>query len=186
MPERVESDQPLVVDFVNTRRAPADHADLIGDYEGLAAWLGGSPPRSLPERRLLFGEAHRLRDVVHELLAAISAGQPPHERTIRGLDRILSETVLRPVVARSSTAPNGVETTVRNGRGDALGALQEIAMDAARLAAEVDPERLRRCAAPDCPRWFVDSSRGGRRKWCSMKTCGNRNKVARFRSRQGA
>ncbi|MER9651090.1 CGNR zinc finger domain-containing protein [Mesorhizobium sp. M0199] len=35
-----------------------------------------------------------------------------------------------------------------------------------------------------CPRcgWlFVDISRGGKRRWCNMRVCGNREKVARHR-----
>ncbi len=38
-------------------------------------------------------------------------------------------------------------------------------------------ERLRSC--PRCGWLFVDTSRGGKRRWCSMRTCGNREKAAR-------
>lgn len=37
-------------------------------------------------------------------------------------------------------------------------------------------DRLRAC--PGCHWLFYDSSRGGRRKWCSMRNCGNRAKVS--------
>jgi predicted RNA-binding Zn ribbon-like protein len=48
------------------------------------------------------------------------------------------------------------------------------------------PERLGVCAHPEC-RWvFSDASRGARRKWCDMATCGNRAKVARHRERKRA
>lgn len=40
-------------------------------------------------------------------------------------------------------------------------------------------ERLRSC--PRCGWLFLDTSRGGRRRWCSMRTCGNREKVSRHR-----
>ncbi|HYW09493.1 MAG TPA: CGNR zinc finger domain-containing protein [Longimicrobium sp.] len=43
--------------------------------------------------------------------------------------------------------------------------------------------RLRRCAGEDCTRLFVDTSRGGRRRWCDMSHCGNIAKVRRFRTR---
>ena len=46
--------------------------------------------------------------------------------------------------------------------------------------------RLKTCKNPRC-RWaFLDDSPSGRRVWCDMSTCGNRDKVARFRSRQRA
>ncbi|ESX65247.1 MULTISPECIES: CGNR zinc finger domain-containing protein [unclassified Mesorhizobium] len=39
--------------------------------------------------------------------------------------------------------------------------------------------RLRVC--PRCGWLFVDISRGGKRRWCNMRVCGNREKVARHR-----
>jgi predicted RNA-binding Zn ribbon-like protein len=41
------------------------------------------------------------------------------------------------------------------------------------------PERIRACGR--CGWLFLDSSRGGRRRWCSMSTCGNREKASRHR-----
>lgn len=38
-------------------------------------------------------------------------------------------------------------------------------------------DRIRSC--PRCAWLFFDSSKGGRRRWCSMKDCGNREKVSR-------
>ncbi|MGL4960673.1 MAG: CGNR zinc finger domain-containing protein [Inquilinus sp.] len=38
-------------------------------------------------------------------------------------------------------------------------------------------DRLRSC--PRCGWLFVDTSRGGKRRWCSMRTCGNREKASR-------
>lgn len=39
--------------------------------------------------------------------------------------------------------------------------------------------RVRACGR--CGWLFLDSSRGGRRRWCSMSTCGNREKASRHR-----
>ncbi|TDC91350.1 CGNR zinc finger domain-containing protein [Actinomadura sp. 7K507] len=41
------------------------------------------------------------------------------------------------------------------------------------------PDRIRECGR--CGWLFLDSSRGGRRRWCSMSTCGNREKASRHR-----
>ncbi|WP_309083187.1 CGNR zinc finger domain-containing protein [Chelativorans sp.] len=41
-------------------------------------------------------------------------------------------------------------------------------------------ERIRAC--PRCGWLFVDGSKGGRRRWCSMSTCGNREKARRHRA----
>jgi predicted RNA-binding Zn ribbon-like protein len=44
---------------------------------------------------------------------------------------------------------------------------------------EASGERVRPCANPECVLWFVDTSRPGTRRWCSMAACGNRDKAAR-------
>jgi len=41
-------------------------------------------------------------------------------------------------------------------------------------------ERERICANPASTELFVDESRPGRRPWCSMSTCGDQAKKARY------
>ncbi|WP_223292459.1 CGNR zinc finger domain-containing protein [Salipaludibacillus neizhouensis] len=57
-----------------------------------------------------------------------------------------------------------------------------IAFDALQLLAKGELLHLHRCANPDCVLLFMDTT--GRRKWCSMKICGNRTKVARHQIRR--
>ncbi|WP_209124215.1 CGNR zinc finger domain-containing protein [Alkalihalobacillus sp. BA299] len=59
---------------------------------------------------------------------------------------------------------------------DAL--LSLIAFDILTLIETKKLSSLKRCSNPDCVLLFIDES--GRRKWCSMKICGNRKKAARF------
>ena len=39
-------------------------------------------------------------------------------------------------------------------------------------------DRVRRCANPECGWLFLDDSRAGKRRWCSMQSCGNRAKAS--------
>jgi predicted RNA-binding Zn ribbon-like protein len=58
-----------------------------------------------------------------------------------------------------------------------------VAVDAVALLA--DPERLGRvrgCPGPQCGWLFLDVS--GRRRWCSMTTCGSRVKMRRLYQRR--
>jgi predicted RNA-binding Zn ribbon-like protein len=60
-----------------------------------------------------------------------------------------------------------------------------VAVDAVALLA--DPARLarvRRCPGPNCGWLFLDTS--GRRRWCSMSTCGSRVKMRRLYERRRA
>lgn len=61
--------------------------------------------------------------------------------------------------------------------------LATCASDAVDLLTGPEAARLRQCGADDCYLVFVDTSRSGRRRWCSMERCGNRAKVAAFRTR---
>lgn len=66
----------------------------------------------------------------------------------------------------------------------------EIPLHACSLAVEcllVDADRgaIRKCGAADCGVFYLDTSKGGRRQWCSMKSCGNRQKQRRWRSSAG-
>lgn len=51
-----------------------------------------------------------------------------------------------------------------------------------RLAREM-PGRLRPCANTECRLFFVDRSRPGTGRWCSMAVCGNRMKARRHQAR---
>ncbi|WP_223192907.1 CGNR zinc finger domain-containing protein [Paenibacillus sedimenti] len=42
------------------------------------------------------------------------------------------------------------------------------------------PDRIRKCEHEDCILHFVDTSKSGKRRWCSMEACGNRHKAAEF------
>jgi predicted RNA-binding Zn ribbon-like protein len=88
----------------------------------------------------------------------------------------------------------------RSGAGVRSGQLRRIDADLDHLAADWDvagaiatalsllavhalftlpADRVRACGR--CGWLFLDSSRGGRRRWCSMSTCGNREKASRHR-----
>ncbi|WP_338780234.1 CGNR zinc finger domain-containing protein [Metabacillus sp. FJAT-52054] len=44
--------------------------------------------------------------------------------------------------------------------------------------------RVRKCEHQECQLYFVDTSKSGKRRWCSMELCGNRQKAAEFYARK--
>ncbi|MBA3876329.1 MAG: hypothetical protein C0498_05225 [Anaerolinea sp.] len=78
-------------------------------------------------------------------------------------------------------------TTVRIGHRHGASPVDDaLAAVAAPIVGEVgsgQPERFRTCASETCRWTFYDASPTGRRRWCDMKTCGNRAKAARHRQR---
>ena len=59
-------------------------------------------------------------------------------------------------------------------------------MALARVVAEGELERLRRCDAGDCDHVLVDLSRNRSKRYCDSKRCGNRVHVAAYRERRRA
>ncbi|HYN73862.1 MAG TPA: CGNR zinc finger domain-containing protein [Nakamurella sp.] len=62
--------------------------------------------------------------------------------------------------------------------------LSAVARDALEVLTGTTAGRLRECEADDCGLLFLDTSRPGSRRWCSMERCGNRHKVRELRSRR--
>jgi predicted RNA-binding Zn ribbon-like protein len=61
--------------------------------------------------------------------------------------------------------------------------LAAVARDAIDLLSGRAMERVRKCADAHCSILFFDTSRPGKRRWCSMNGCGNKVKKAAYRSR---
>lgn len=72
----------------------------------------------------------------------------------------------------------------RRRHDDAAGFLEPIAQAVVRLLTDTQLELVRQCEAHDCTLMFHDKTKSHRRRWCSMAVCGNRMKVAAFRSRK--
>ncbi|UUP17807.1 CGNR zinc finger domain-containing protein [Nitratireductor thuwali] len=52
-----------------------------------------------------------------------------------------------------------------------------VLISAVELLTSPDRQRVKRCPGDRCGWLFVDQSRNGQRRWCSMETCGNREKA---------
>jgi predicted RNA-binding Zn ribbon-like protein len=62
--------------------------------------------------------------------------------------------------------------------------LWSVARSAAQLLTSPELDRIRECASDRCSWLFLDFSRSRRRRWCDMKTCGNRAKARRHYRRR--
>ena len=68
--------------------------------------------------------------------------------------------------------------------GDARSLLAGLAREGVELLGGELSDRIRQCEGPPCAVLFLDTSRKGDRRWCSMAACGNRAKAAGFRERE--
>jgi predicted RNA-binding Zn ribbon-like protein len=96
------------------------------------------------------------------------------------------EAVVNAAAAHPSLVPvlrSGSVTLVPPPRGAQLAALSTVARDAIDMFASVDPGRLRECESGQCGLLFVDTSRPGKRRWCSSEACGGKVRAASYRQR---
>jgi predicted RNA-binding Zn ribbon-like protein len=181
----------LALDFLHTlRRSRGAPLDMVRTSELLAAWLvthvgeAASPllqPLSPPDGRLLLEQARRLRRDVGVLVSTYAQSGSLDDGGAYGVNRFLEACPRSLRLVSEAGRPVVVERIHPAGRPAALG---PIADAAARLVCTVDRSRIRQCASERCGAWFVDTSKGGRRRWCSMAGCGNRAKASVHRSRR--
>ncbi|MGW7228215.1 CGNR zinc finger domain-containing protein [Streptomyces cyaneofuscatus] len=120
--------------------------------------------------------ARLLRDALWRLAEARVAGLPAAPDDLA----TVNDAAAHPPLTARLTA-EGAREWAAGATGTAL--LSTVARDAVDLFTGAYAHRVRTCGADDCRLLFVDTSRPGRRRWCSMERCGNRHKVRAHRAR---
>ena len=185
----------LGIDFANTvayRGSKPD--DSLHNLADLFTWLRTA--KALPEpvvatlprliasaqvdETLLFNEIISFRETGYRLLNAVAAPSAMPSGDLQRLNHALAEAPARVSLAHSDNLLGWrIET-----QPTAAGILAPVLWSTADLLAGPDSARLRACANPQCLWLFLDDSKNGTRRWCSMQACGNRAKAHRHYQRQ--
>ena len=185
------------IDFLNSIATPVEETiDWIRDGTGFLDWLrqamlvppgvldvikSDAPPRDLDrvanqarDLRIWFRtfvESHRGRPIVGKDL-----------RELGPLNRLLErDASFARIAADSSVGRLHLERARPWRSPESL--LIPVAEAIARTIVEEDFSKVKACEGAGCTLLFVDRTRGGVRRWCSMEVCGNRAKVSAHRSR---
>src|ERR1700680_1997747 len=164
----------LVQRFINSHEMP-DGDDALRSGPLAGEWLQRTTGTALAVTK---GGRERLvetRESLRDLLEAHTGENVDPAVAVR-LERLLSRAPLRPVLS-SRGATLAVDC---DGVDGFLGAISA-AMVEATLVGTWD--RLKVCASDTC-RWaFYDRSKNGCSCWCSMRSCGSREKARAYRAR---
>ena len=186
----------LCLDFANTesdRHLPTTR-DELETYGDLVAWtrqtgvvddettaaLRSSAGARLKEALSVLARARELRAAIYQVISARVGGSPIDPEHLQALSALVL-----PLVARSLLAERdfGFELTWA-GPADSLDRpLWAVAHSTLDLLTSPDLARVRECSSPTCTWLFVDTSRNHSRRWCDMKSCGNRAKARRHYER---
>lgn len=184
------------VDFVNTAASesgePLDRLGgpaALGHWAGLAGLLGADDLSRLKDEierdpqgaARTYRDASRLRAALARIFTASIENKRADERDLD----ILNDWKIR------AAKHCGIRQTgdgFRRACADEAPALERalrLIFEAAEDLLVSGPlDRLKICGGETCGWLFVDMSKNGRRRWCSMATCGNEHKVKAFRKRK--
>ncbi len=176
----------LALDFANTADWTEDEivipaTDVLLEPDSLERWgtrlgVAGSPGG--PEELEL---ARGLREALHMIFSALARDTAPDEFSLSRLRFAYAQAVAAGTLTQDERGGFGLqwrEDETRRVRFAVAADAMALLADPARLA------RLHRCPGRACGWVFLDIS--GRRRWCSMQTCGSREKMRRMYERRRA
>lgn len=167
----------VCLDFAHTGGGGGDwvEPELVHDTATLERWLAHVLVlQAVRARSDDLAPAQELRDAVWQLALARTQGRALPPGAVETVNVVAHAP---PPVVRMS--PHGARELVV---APAEAALSAVARDAVNLFTGPLGHRVRVCAATDCALLFVDASRAGSRRWCSMERCGNLAKTRTHRA----
>ena len=174
----------VALNFINASRMDAGVPfDIFQSDNDVTSWMkrmGIKPPAlRLPlSTGALLQAARRLRNVALEAVNRRKAGR---RLNLGELNKFLAKSTSHIEVRQHKDA---IEARRVYFAGTAEEFLAPVAEEIAELHIHGTFDLIRRCEGADCILWFVDRTKGHRRRWCSEETCGTRARVAAFRARQ--
>ncbi len=182
----------LCFDFANTinsRRNPKHdylltYSDLV-DWAGKVEILSSQQVRSLKQRGTqdvkrsenALEKGHTSREIIYRMFSAIANESKPQEEDLRAFGHLYQEAIAN---GRFVKTDGHYEIEWRT--DDSFEALLcPIISSAEKLLVSPELSQVKEC--PSCGWLFLDTSKNQRRRWCSMNTCGARDKMRRYHSR---
>jgi predicted RNA-binding Zn ribbon-like protein len=183
----------LALNFLNTKPHLDDGPrEFLPDAAAFERWLGAAGvfmsarTRSAmrawgktPRAARFMKELRQFRERLRTAVLRIESGALPAKSFLEEVNGLLTR------YPRQSALVNESSLVVRKyffepRDPEAFWAL--IAEAVVSLFADTDHSRMRKC--PLCVVHFLDTSKKGSRRWCSMNICGNKVKVARYQRRK--
>ncbi|WP_333741953.1 CGNR zinc finger domain-containing protein [Streptomyces sp. IBSBF 2806] len=165
------------LDFAATLRARRTvRFEMFATPERLDAWYveSGLVDAVAPAQEADVEQATTVREAMYRLITARRLGEGYDGAALT----VLNNAARRPpAVPQLTPAGRWTQATPEE-------ALSMVAREAVELLSGPDVPLLKECGNPECTRTYVDRSRGVRRQWCGMESCGNKIKAAAYRARK--
>ncbi|GGN91223.1 hypothetical protein GCM10011579_087880 [Streptomyces albiflavescens] len=165
------------LDFAATLRARrSTRFEMFVTPERLNAWYieSGLVDTITPGQEDDVREATTVREAIYQLVTDRRRGK---EFDREALDTVNTAARNTPVTPQLTLTGRLTEATPEQ-------ALATVARQAVELLSGPDVPLMKECDNPECTRIYIDRSRGTRRHWCGMESCGNKIKAAAYRARK--
>ena len=178
----------VALDFVNTaeERGHPDAVDVLRTPADLWIWgqragvLRAAIARTDDTAEL--ARALAARELLHELLVTRLDGAQPKRAQLAELTALVAT-----AYAAATLAPADDGRVGWRWAGKELASVRHVAVTSAVELLESEPSgRLKRCPGEHCGWLFLDASKRGNRRWCSMRECGQEAKDEQRRARRRA
>ncbi|MDE1145179.1 MAG: CGNR zinc finger domain-containing protein [Azospirillaceae bacterium] len=143
-----------------------------------AAGLTNDPPSANEADLVLM---RQVREAIYDLATRLHGGKGAAGGGVEAALDVLNHAAAQPAATPVLTLGDTADVMLR---GDMAAFIATLARDAVHLFGGEMGGHIRQCQSPTCTLFFVDTSRAGDRRWCSMKACGTQAKVAEFRRRK--
>lgn len=168
----------LALDFAGTLQARrnAAPAEMLTSPERLASWFSesGVVDGDIECTPLDVEDALALREAIYSLVAAKMADESYDGKALS-------------LVNHAARTPSAIPELTALGRrilATPEQAMSSVARNAVDVLGGADAALLKECMNPECTQVYIDRSRGTRREWCAMDSCGNKMKAAAYRARK--
>ncbi len=183
--------ETLSIDFANTlywRGADAP-TETFGTLDDLFAWCreqAGVPAgladacrteeQEKADEPATLARALVLREALYRLFHAQAERREPQADDLALLGGFLAEAAPRVALTRID---GGYAWRIGSAGATLAGVLSPVLWSAIDLLGGARLAKVKRCANDACQWLFIDDSKNGSRRWCSMSSCGNRAKAYR-------
>ena len=184
----------LCLDFINTvsHRFRPEEGDYLHSFRDITSWyqhVNGMSAKTIqtldrlaksyPQKAAqVFGKSIQLRELLYQIFLQVIAGKVPDPQDLLTLSSYISDAYTNMELVWSKD--KGLLQLQFNAP-----ALEQVNWHIARHALDLlstgPLKQVKQC--PGCGWIFLDKSKNGSRRWCSMATCGDIDKVTRFQQR---
>ena len=128
--------------------------------------------------RRTLGSLHQLREGLRKEILKYEGGGDIQHGMVHEINQLMAR---HPMPRRLTAKEDGFATEAYCDPREPEDLLGLVAHSIAALFASLNRNKIRKCS--NCVLHFLDTSKKGTRRWCSMQICGNRAKVAAYAAR---